>query len=314
MNRFQRMKSPLTQNYNVKQIKSFNSDDISRKYKNQFKIDVSNYFKDISEINLFECMDTKYRFFHPENLGGESEFYAKLQEFDWYYMPWKWEHKIAELFIKPEQTILEIGCAKGDFLKTISNSKNVIAHGLELNKNIEQINSDQLQLMHNYIQDHAEHYSEFYDIVCSFQVLEHIYDVHSFIKSATSCLKKNGLLILSVPNNDSFIQYSEDENVLNLPPHHMGHWKLDVFQSFENIFPLELVNHHFEPIQTYHQEWYDNTVKKVSEKMKNNWVYRMLYRSVPNFLKWRLESFYYQLAKRKIGNNGHSILVVFKKV
>ncbi|MFN5032408.1 MAG: class I SAM-dependent methyltransferase [Flavobacteriia bacterium] len=308
------MKSPLTQNHRVKLIKKFNSQDIAKKYKSQFGVDVSSYFIDQTEISLFECIDSKYRFFYPESISGQSDFYSKLQEFDWYYMPWKWEHVIAEKFIKNNHTLLEIGCAKGDFLKTLRTKKDIIAHGLELNKSIELINSDKIQIIHDNIQNHSERFPNLYDIVCSFQVLEHIYDVHSFIKSASNSLKKNGLLIFSVPNNDSFIKFSEEENVLNLPPHHMGHWTLEVFKSFETIFPLKLINYYFEPIQTYHQTWFDNTVNKVSDEMKNNWIYRTTYRLVPNFIKWRLESYINQLAKRKIGINGHSVLVVFEKI
>ena len=39
-------------------------------YKNQLGIDVSKYFKGIKEIKLYECLETKYRFYYPLYIEG----------------------------------------------------------------------------------------------------------------------------------------------------------------------------------------------------------------------------------------------------
>ncbi|MGV2387332.1 MAG UNVERIFIED_CONTAM: hypothetical protein LVR29_00250 [Microcystis novacekii LVE1205-3] len=48
-------------------------------------------------------------------ITGSENFYEKLQVFDWYYLEEKNEYDYASQFIKPSDSVLEIGCGKGSF-------------------------------------------------------------------------------------------------------------------------------------------------------------------------------------------------------
>lgn len=101
-------------------------------------------------------------------------------------------------------------------------------------------------------------------MVCSFQVLEHIADVKSFIESSLKALKKGGRLVVAVPNNDVlFFKYRNlrfQNNhylktlLLNLPPHHMGLWNPRSIVNLASIYNLKLEALFKEPLNHHRKE------------------------------------------------------------
>ena len=95
---------------------------------------MTRFFKNRKEIDLYRCNDTGYRYYSPLDLGGDSSFYEHFQKFDWYYMPWKWEHEVSLDYITDGQRLLEVGCGQGAFIEKVTSLKNVTCTGLELNE------------------------------------------------------------------------------------------------------------------------------------------------------------------------------------
>ena len=262
--------SPLTQNNKTTKIKTISSEFISSVYKGGFEIDTNSFFEGIESVDLYECNETGYKFFYPYNVTGDGKFYEDLQKFEWYYMPWKWEHQQTASLLKPGMKVLEVGCAEGAFLSKIKIDFNVDCVGLELNESAcESAKLKGLDVNLETIQAFSENHIEEFDVVCSFQVLEHISDVYSFIEAMTKTLKKGGKLIIGVPNDDSF--YGKLESVLNMPPHHMGLWNEKSLSSLTNIFNLKDPDFYFEPLQDYHKEYYDKVIFDLKiQKMDEN--------------------------------------------
>lgn len=299
------IKSPLNNSSNVKLIDKINTQGIIDNYRSYYNIDVTNYFNRLNNICVYECVDSGYQFFYPYSCAGNGDFYEQLQNISWYYMPWKWEHKIADKYVSSGMKVLEIGCGKGDFLKIIS-KKGAKATGIELNKKAReegiQGNTD---ILNHSIEEHEKERSGYYDLVCYFQVLEHISDVHSFIKASVNCLTKEGKLIISVPNNDSFIKYAKTENILNMPPHHMGLWTKSSLFYLNNIFELNMERIIYEPLQKHHLNWYlhilDNKLNKsksiisINRNKHLNHLYKLYTRLFYTFI------------------NGHTLLAVYSK-
>lgn len=283
-----------------------NVDRLIEGYQIQFGFDVSTYFSGINEIKIYECCNTKYCFFYPLNIDGDSLFYEKLQELDWYYMPWKWEHITTLNMLSGEEKILEVGSGGLGFVEELSNKGfNII--GLELNNQSVLRGKDLgLKVFGETVQDYAKNYLEEYDVVCSFQVLEHISEVHSFIKAKIDCLKVGGKLIISVPNNDSFIKLSKG-GLLNSPPHHMGLWNKKSLVSLESLFNIKVDKIIYEPLQDYHFKWY-------IDSMLNKYIYKY---GVARFIfnKLKLKKGYSSLVKKfKNRIHGHTIIVTYIKI
>lgn len=252
------IKSPLTYSDNTLLEKTIFTREIIQAYQENFKIDVSRYFNGLETIYIYKCLDTGFRFFYPFNIAGDGKFYEQFQQFDWYYMDWKWEHETALQYIRPSMKVLEVGCARGSFIEKLSKS-NIDSVGLELNEDAVLMGQKKgIKIFNQTVQEHAIANTGKYDVVCSFQMMEHIVPIREVLQASITALKKGGKLIISVPNNGSFIKLSV--NYLNMPPHHMGLWNEEVFRNIAKIFNLKIGNVHFEPLQEYHKEYFINTM------------------------------------------------------
>ena len=241
--------SPITGRANTEQVGVVRSDEIIAIYQRYFGIDISPYFVNHHEVMIMRCLDTGFRFYYPFELEGDASYYALMSAFDWYYHPNRWEHEKALGLMKAGDRVLEVGSGAGLFVKQLL-ARSIEASGLELNpRGIERAKQQGIELLNERIEDHAVKHPAAYDVVCSFQVLEHVTTPLTFLKSQLECLRPGGKLIVGVPNNDSYIKTNKmDNRVLNMPPHHMGLWALESLKSLENILDVKLREVHYEPL------------------------------------------------------------------
>ncbi len=298
--------SPITLNTDVVLIRKIKTKKIIALY-NAYNIDVSKYFENLSEIYIYQCNQTGYQFYYPFNLSGDDKFYQHFQNFDWYYMPWKWEHEIATKYIRNGMDLLEVGCAHGAFLERANQLFDLgNSIGLELNESAK-IKNGSWQIINETVQDFSIQNHRNFDIVCSFQVLEHIDDINSFLGANIKCLKTGGKLIVCVPNNNSYLKYIEA--ALNMPPHHMGLWTSESLRALVDIFPIKLVDIHIEDLKEYHLDSY---IWAHKYNFKNNYFAKIV-RKI-DMLTGRYNKFKSELNGKREALMGHSILVVFEKL
>ncbi|MEL6589904.1 MAG: class I SAM-dependent methyltransferase, partial [Bacteroidota bacterium] len=206
--------SPINQQGVCQAVDTISVAGLRQKYQELYQLDITPFVESLEEITIYECPYTGYQFFHPFSLAGDGPFYEHLEQYPWYYLPWKWEHEKSLGLLQAGQKVLEIGCGQGSFIAKLQ-SEGYEATGLELNEHGVALACEQgLDVRGELVQDHALVAANQYDLVCSFQVLEHIADIQSFIQAKLDCLKVGGKLIVAVPNNDSFIK-DANWNVLN---------------------------------------------------------------------------------------------------
>ncbi len=95
---------------------------------------------------------------------------------------------------------------------------------------------------------------EIFNVICGFQVLEHLSEPFDYLEAIIKILAPGGSLILCVPNKESFLKYQD--NLLDMPPHHMTKWNLDTLKYLEKLFPLKLIRESFEPLAKLHISGY----------------------------------------------------------
>lgn len=275
------------------------------RYQNELQIDVKNYFAGVNKIGIYECCRTQYRFFFPLGLEGDSHFYQELQKLNWYYMPWKWEHDFSLKQVRRNDKILEIGSGGLGFVRKLKGLGFDI-RGLEMNlESLSKAKELGLSVSGENIDVHSLRNYSSYDVVCCFQVMEHISDVKTFIKAQVKCLKPGGKLIISVPNNESFIKWSHG-GILNFPPHHMGWWNENSLKRIAPLFNLKLERICFEPLQLYHLDYFVNS--SIDKNFDANSVLGRIIR------KPRVRKIYKRLLRgfrNKI--RGHTILAIYTK-
>ena len=158
------------------------------------------------------------------------------------------------------------------------------------------------------IQEFAKKNSQKFDVVCSFQVLEHVADVKNFISSSLAVLRPGGRMIISVPNNDAEL-IKQNDFILNLPPHHMGLWDLNSLIKLQHFFALRVESIHLEPLQAYHVAFMARLVNRNIEEKLNQKI-----GSFSSILAKMAHPFsYWAILAMKKSIIGHTVLVAYTK-
>jgi len=300
--------SPITGSKNVAELEQIVSKHLIENYWQHYNIDITYLLAKTPTVSIYKCLDSGYRFYYPFNIAGDDKFYRHFGKFEWYYLPWKWEHQQCAELVHDGDRVLEVGAGKGDFIFNLSKLKDIDAVGLELNSDaIGLAAGSNTKLLNQTIEEHAKVASGRYNMVCSFQVLEHVPNVRTFVQAMVKCLKPGGTLLISVPNNDSFIGLNiHSSRFLNMPPHHLGLWDQNSLQSLAKFFPIVHREFKIEPLQINHSDLYQfNIVKRIF--FKSNFLVRV-------YWKLRIHKLFRPLimwfANRIVG---HSIIAIYEK-
>jgi 2-polyprenyl-3-methyl-5-hydroxy-6-metoxy-1,4-benzoquinol methylase len=100
--------------------------------------------------------------------------------------------------VRPSGKLLEIGCARGDFLSVAREFFD--ARGVEPNPDLAE-SASPIAPVHRDVIERTP-WSGF-DVIASFHVIEHVDSPRSFIKAAAQRLNPSGLLVIETPNIDS---------------------------------------------------------------------------------------------------------------
>lgn len=208
-------------------------------YRRKCGADIRPHLTGLSEVELFECSRTGYRFWGPQSVAADESFYRLLSAY-WpdYYRPTRWEYGFARRALRPTSRVLEIGAGRGYFIKAIERIVTV-AVGLELNESAIAEKVCESEIRSDRLEDYAATIPPAYDVVCAFQVLEHLRNPASFFSSALALLADGGRLILSVPNRE-YCPFALMEDPFDLPPHHVGHFNPQVFRSLAQMYGLRM--------------------------------------------------------------------------
>jgi len=304
--------SPLTEDKNITLIKTIKTEEIICDWQRYFNLDIREEINDKDEIYLYQCNKTKLLFYSPLDIAGSAKIYEELDKNDWYYMPNKWEHDMAIQDLKNCSKVLEVGCGRGDFVNRLRQESKIDAHGIELNPSaVDYAIRKGIPVSQTDIYKLAKDGKGYFDAVCTFQVLEHVAYPKSFLQALIELLKKNGKLIVSVPNSQSFIQYSQNF-LLDQPPHHMTRWCKETFYQMNDIFSLKVNKILLEPLAEYHVDWYIaiQLSKWVSSLSENRLFSSLSFRVFHELLKPMLKQS--PLIRGFIP--GHTLYVCFEKM
>jgi SAM-dependent methyltransferase len=299
--------SPLVPSAPAKLLSVFPAGKLIEDWQKTFEIDITKELIGIQEIALYRCEASGVDFFMPSEAAGSEKLYQKLQKFDWFYMQDKWEFNRAIKDLEYSRKVLEIGSGPGFFLeRAIRDLTGIQMRGIELNQAAyEEARLKGLPVEYRTLEEIAAG-KDLFDAVCCFQVLEHVVQPRLFLETMVQVLSPAGLLILSVPNRESFLEHQC--NLLDLPPHHMTRWNAYSFKYLEKLFPLSIVRILYEPLARYHVAGYVSAYAQF-------WSHRLSF--IRHFARERqIHSLAGMLERSGLYHflRGQSMYVVFKKI
>ena len=306
--------SPLTNSENVTRLETIAAEDIVSLWKDMLGLDISEELSAVGDINYCECSTSGLRFFSPMTTGSEK-FYEMLQKYEWYYLEEKKEYDIAAPYVRADDSVLEVGCGRGAFAAKINTRAYI---GLEFSQVAKSMAATAgLDVRTESVERHSEKYEEKYDVVCSFQVLEHVSAIRSFIHACVRCLKPGGQLIYSVPSADSYVALQAN-SILNMPPHHVSHWPETALRFVANEFGLSVQALEFEQLSDVHVRSFANVLctTAIDNLLNRKQVLvdcsrrAVLVRRVARAIGYLLAK---GLQDQRMRPRGHSVTVVFRK-
>jgi SAM-dependent methyltransferase len=189
---------------------------------------------------LYACPSCGLEYFSPRNQGG-SDFYGLLTSAPaGYYTDRRWEYSIAEKLLHDGDAVLDIGCGDGGFLRRVAPR---VGRAVGVDENPAAIR----RLADAGIEAHCADLEQFaaenaarFDVVCAFQLLEHLPSIAGFAQSVRSCATPGGFVLVSTPNNDRLRLNPLDP--LDCPPHHVSRWRPDQLRRFARDFGFDPVD------------------------------------------------------------------------
>ncbi|MEL7032541.1 MAG: class I SAM-dependent methyltransferase [Pseudomonadota bacterium] len=202
-------------------LETIQAADLIQSWRQDFGIDVAHLFSGIEHIEMREDAETGRVDFVPRVLG-DATFYQALRQFYWYHPARKQEHVHAATLTKPGDLVLDVGAGNGDFAAYLSDVEYI---GLEQDGTaVEAASARGRNLRSLSMADwRASDHARLADLVTAFQVLEHVPDPQAFLAELTNCLAPGGVMVIGVPDAQSYVSDVPDL-MLNAPPHHVSWW------------------------------------------------------------------------------------------
>ena len=158
--------------------------------------------------------------YYPEKYGPykkENPLILKIKN-----LIWSREKKTIRELVKPNGNILEIGCARGDFLNFIGNGYNL--YGIEMDEKSVQAASeyDNIKVWRGKFEEFNFPRDLKFDLIILSFVLEHLPSARAAFEKMASIIAPNSKLLISVPNYDSWdrVIFGKYWNALDVPRHY----------------------------------------------------------------------------------------------
>ncbi|MCK8785302.1 class I SAM-dependent methyltransferase [Roseomonas sp. NAR14] len=178
-------------------------------------------------------------FFHPMRPGdgafygafyGSRGFAAQLDR----EAATREDYRAGARQVRPGDRVLDVGCGLGNFAAHVPGAD---WHGLDAHAARFAGNP---RILAETPAAHAARLGAVYDVVCAFQVIEHVAGPAALVADMLRCLRPGGLLLLAAPGWPSPVTRLPNF-VLNAPPHHLSWWSAPAFAVLCERFGLEVV-------------------------------------------------------------------------
>lgn len=159
--------------------------------------------------------------------------------------------RLIRKILKKESSIIDIGCGEGLFLQEIKNYVNNV-YGIEPAKSYAAYAKENMNLnIHQGILESFEGPDNSFDIVTMFHVLEHLPSPSHALGKIYSWLKKNGYIVIEVPNIEGPTAKYKGLNWELIYPEHRFHFSPGSLQYLLKKNGFEIISVKFRDFDQY---------------------------------------------------------------
>ena len=242
-------------------------------------LELKDYFLTQEDFEILECNDCKLLFTSPYPTPDKIGDYYKSED----YLSHNEEKKslFAKIYNKVKRiniknkfniavshqpsaiSLLDIGCGVGDFL-LYAKEKGCNITGIEPSEDARTIAEKKLECKILSPEELQNIPDNSFDIITMWHVLEHVADLKTEIQHLQRILKKDGKLVLALPNYKSYdAEYYKDKWAAYDVPRHLSHFSQT---SIKNIFKET----NLQLIDTKPLKWDSFYISMLSEQYLNS--------------------------------------------
>jgi SAM-dependent methyltransferase len=229
----------------------------------EFLQQLSSYIEDNiwhQTISYFmQCLNCSFEYSFPFKAADKKIYNLLYNKSGLNTDSWLWEFQTTYQIIKErinkiginEFKILELGSGSGHFIKKISLDL-ISPSNCYITEYSDNCRNEITKLgIHSYsdiLELDKANFSNAFDFICMFQVLEHMDNLNGIINDLNYFAKKNALIVISVPNFYQRIFYDKRKIFQDIPPIHISRFNLSSFKEISGIMNWDMNYYNIEPL------------------------------------------------------------------
>jgi len=174
--------------------------------------------------------------------------------------------------------LLDIGCGTGYFLNHMHENFWVVT-GIEQDKDARKFGEEKFGLEVYGTEKLAELQDDTYDVITMWHVLEHVHNLDDYLNNIKRLLKDDGLLVLALPNKDSYdaMHYKEYWAAFDVP-RHLWHFNIKSLSTLIERFGFNVEKIKAMPLDGAY-------ISMLSEKHKGGGIMKGIFRGKMAWIK-----------------------------
>jgi len=181
------------------------------------------------EVQIYDCDDCGFGFSHPFT-AGTSTIYNLIGDGDAHYPSERFEFTETVKSLRQRgrvDRLLELGAGSGAFLSKVIQA-NLACHITALEYDDSAVASLRrlpgVNAVRGDVQELLEQSPEPFDVICMFQVLEHMDRLESVFQALYRLTRSGSDVFVAVPNSKRIRVQEDLTGFMDMPPVHIGRW------------------------------------------------------------------------------------------
>ena len=181
--------------------------------------------EDRGDYSILFCNQCKLRFSEPMREGGNEFYHHRSYQVKSPEKDWRYKSLFSLVRLGNNQKVLDVGCGRGDFLSLVK-EKGARPFGIDIDKEAiktakNRLKVDEIKVL-SWDKLGEDGFWKGFDLITSFDVLEHVSSPNKFLSTVKTILKPGGLVCITVPRWDRDPKVFDSE--VDYPPHHLTIW------------------------------------------------------------------------------------------